>query len=176
MHYYNLEQYFTVCIVLGSAVSFHSLLNTVHVLLSTKPGSKVTNLTLLIDEAALNSSYYLIISKYNDEVVYHNNSGRSIIHYSHNIEPLFELTSSTPDLVSSNDTLISHLRLASPVQECVTADSTRYVAVSFSLHLLSDSLYHLGNHLIVIRADFKNRSSTNAYISYQLFGWPWKQV
>ena len=49
-------------IVLGSAISFDSLLNTVHVLPTTKPGSIVANVTLLIDEATLNSSSYLIIS------------------------------------------------------------------------------------------------------------------
>ena len=46
-------------IVLGFAISLDSLLTTVHVLPTTKPGSIVANLTLLIDEAALNSSYYI---------------------------------------------------------------------------------------------------------------------
>ena len=44
------------------------------------------------------------------------------------------------------------------MRECVT-DSKRYVAVSFGLCLLSDSLYHLGDHLITITAHFENISS-----------------
>ena len=134
-------------IVLGSAISFDSLLTTVHVLPTTKPGSIVANLTLLIDEAALNSSYYMEIYKYNNVRVYHNDSGWIGPHLSSNINPLFQLISSTPDVVVSDGNInslifknsaIQHLRMASPVK-CVT-DSTRYVAVSFGLHLLSDSL------------------------------------
>ena len=95
--------------------------------------------------------------------VRHNNSGRITIHYSRNIDPLFELTLSTPDLVVTdefslkfkNSSILSRLRMASPVRECVT-DSTRYVAISFGLRLLSDSLFHLGDHLISIDAHLEN--------------------
>ena len=159
-------------IVLGSAISFDSLLTTVHVLPTTKPGSIVANLTLLIDEAALNSSYYMIIYKYNTGV-YHNNSGLINPHLSKNINSLFELTSSTPGFVVQfvSDGNINRLiltnsaiqQMASPVK-CVT-DSTKYVAVSFGLRLLSDSLYHLGDHLIQIHVRFNTR--TNLYDFHQ---------
>ena len=157
-------------IVLGSAFSFDSLLTTVHVLPTTKPGSIVANLTLLIDEAVLNSANFLAITN-NFRQVYHNNSGWIGHCYSNNINPLFELIFSTPDLVVTDDTLIfknstvlSHLRMASPVQVCVS-DSKRYVAVSFGLRLLSDSLYHLGDHLIKIQAALFNK--TDSYYSLQ---------
>ena len=166
MFYYNLVQYFTVYhIVLGSAVSFDSLLKEVYVLPTTKPGSIVANLSLLIDETVLNSSYYMTISK-DIGSISHNDSGKITTNLlSNNFRPLFELTSSAPDLVVSDDNtgrLISHLRMTSPVQECVT-NSTRYVAVSFGLRLLSDSLYHLGGHFISIRAELKNGTNTINY-------------
>ena len=160
-----------VPIVLGSAVSSDSLLTTVHVLPTTKPGSIVANLTLLIDEAALNSSYYMIISKFVGPV-YHNNSGWIIPHFSRKIKPLFELISSAPDLVVPDDNrlifntsaTLSRLRMASPVK-CVT-DSTRYVAVSYGLRLLSDSLYHLGDHSIFIEAGFHTKSKSYFFNQY----------
>ena len=161
-----------VIIVLGSAISFDSLLNTIHVLPTTKPGSIVVNLTLLIDEAALNSSYYMEIYKYVTVRVYHNESGWISLS-SMNINSLFELTSSTPaGLVVTHgnfnrlifmNSAIQYLRMTSPVK-CVT-DSTRYVAVSFGLRLLSDSLYHLGDHLIQIHVRFRTR--TNLYDFHQ---------
>ena len=161
-----------VCLSLfyvGSAISFDSLLNTVHVLPTTKPGLIVANVTLLIDEAALNSSSYLIIYKYIGPV-YHNDSGWISTHFSNNINPLFEITSPTPDFFISDDngliynkSAILRLRMASPVK-CVT-DSTRYVAVSFGLHLLSDSLYHLGDQIITIEAGLHTK--TNSYFIYQ---------
>ena len=157
-------------IVLGSAISFDSLLTTIHVLPTTKPGSIVANLTLLIDEAALNSSYYMEIYKYNNGRVYHNDSGWIGPHLLYNINPLFELISSTPDVVVSDgnrlifkNSAIQHLRMAPPAK-CVT-DSTRYVAVSFGLRLLSDSLYHLGDHLIIIKVSFCTR--TKSYFFHQ---------
>ena len=173
VHVVNKKMYVDwISLFLGSAISFDSLLNTVHVLPTTKPGSIVANLTLLIDEAALNASYFLIISKYIGGV-YHNDSGWVNPHYSNNIDPLFELISSTPDVVVSEDgniyrlifknSAIQHLRMASPVK-CVT-DSTRYVAVSFGLHLLSDSLYHLGDHIIMIQVSLQTK--TNSYIFQQ---------
>ena len=163
MFYYNLVQYFTVYhIVLGSAVSFDSLLKEVYVLPTTKPGSIVANLSLLIDETVLNSSYYMTISG----LVSHNDSGKITTNLlSNNFRPLFELTSSAPDLVVSDDNtggLISHLRMTSPVLGCVS-NSTGYVAVSFGLRLLSDSLYHLGGHFISIQADLKNGTNTINY-------------
>ena len=158
-----------VIIVLGSAISFDSLLNTVHVLSTTKPGSIVANLTLLIDEAALNSSYYMAIYKYSTVRVYHNESGWINPHLSKNINSLFELTSSTPAGLGVTDgninrlifknSAIQYLRMTSPVK-CVT-DTTKYIAVSFGLRLLSDSLYHLGDHLITIYVSFRTR--TNSY-------------
>ena len=162
--------YNIICVVcIGSAISFDSLLNTVHVLPTTKPGSIVANVTLLIDEAALNSSSYLIIYKYIGPV-YHNDSGWISPHFSNNINPLFEITSPTPDFFISDDngliynkSAILRLRMASPVK-CVT-DSTRYVAVSFGLHLLSDSLYHLGDQIITIEAGLHTK--TNSYFIYQ---------
>ena len=161
-----------VIIVLGSAISFDSLLNTIHVLPTTKPGSIVANLTLLIDEAALNSSYYMEIYKYVTVWVYHNESGWISLS-STNINSLFELTSSTPaglvvtegninSLIFKNSA-IQYLRMTSPVK-CVT-DSTKYVVVSFGLRLLSDSLYHLGDHLIQIHVRFRTR--TNLYDLHQ---------
>ena len=158
-------------IVLGSTISFDSLLNAVHVLPTTKPGSIIANITLLINETALKSSYYMTISN-NFRRIYFNNSGWVYPHYSRNIEPLFELISSTPDLVVTdgftlifkNSSILSRLRMASPVQECVT-DSTRYVAVSFGLRLLSDSLYHLGDHFITIDVGLFTR--INSYYFHQ---------
>ena len=160
-----------VPIVLGSAVSSDSLLSTVHVLPTTKPGSIVANLTLLIDEAALNSSYYMIISKF-FRLVYHNDSGWISPHISSNINPLFELISSAPDVVVSDDNrlifntsvTLSRLRMASPVK-CVT-NSTRYVAVSYGLRLLSDSLYHLGDHSILIKVGFHTKSKSYFFNQY----------
>ena len=156
-------------IVLGSAISFDSLLNTVHVLPTTKPGSIVANVTLLIDESALNSSFYLIIYKYIGPV-YHNDSGWISPHFSNNINPLFEIISPTPNFFISDDnsliynnSAILRLRMASPVK-CVT-DSRRYVAVSFGLRLLSDSLYHLGDQIITIEAGLHTK--TNSYFIYQ---------
>ena len=166
MFYYNLVQYFTAYhIVLGSAVSFDSLLKEVYVLPTTKPGSIVANLSLLTDETVLNSTYYMTISK-DIGSISHNDSGKITTNLlSNNFRPLFELTSSAPDLVVSDDNtgrLISHLRMASPVLGCVS-NSTRYVAVSFGLRLLSDSLYHLGGHFISIQADLKNGTNTINY-------------
>ena len=158
-------------IVLGFAISLDSLLTTVHVLPTTKPGSIVANLTLLIDEAALNSSYYMEIYKYNNGRVYHNKSGWIGPHLSNNLNPLFELILSAPDVVVSDanrlifkNSTIQRLRMAPPVK-CVT-DSTRYVAVSFGLRLLSDLLYHLGDHLIEIQGSLRTRTKSYSFHQY----------
>ena len=124
----------------------------------TKSGSTVATVKLWVDEAVLNSSTSLIIAKFTSPLIHHF-SGLIVQHFSSQVRPLFEISLSEKSSISNTYNLnfdsatLQHL-IASSMERCaVISSSKRYVAISFDLKLLSDSLYHLGDHNIYMSAD-----------------------
>ena len=135
-------------------VAFDPILQTVKVHPTSKSGSTVATLKLWIDEAVLDSSTGLSILKY-FSLVHHNFSDQIVPRFSH-VRPLFEMSPSENSSISSifylnlDSATLPHL-IASSMERCaVTSSAKRYVAISIDLKLLSDSLYHLGDHNIYI--------------------------
>ena len=140
-----------------STMDFDPIPQNVQVHPTSKLGSTVATLKLWVDEAILDSSIDLSIQK-GAGLIQHNFSDQIVPHFSTNVKPLFELSASENSSISSTFYLkfnsATLLRLtASSMERCaVTSSPKRYVAISFDLKLLSDSLYHLGEHSIYIRA------------------------
>ena len=94
--------------------------------------------------------------------VQHNSSGRSVLH-NHDTYPLFKMslssnpTISYPFYLSYNSTAVAELRELSPVY--CTVDSRNYSAITVDLYLLSNALYHLGDHSIYIFGAVQSNNS-----------------
>ena len=135
----------------------------------TTPGMMVATLRMLIDEMTLNNTSSLYLWAYSDNV-YHNNSDiiwqEYFQYYSHSILPLFKLmpsnnsltpTNVTNNIAYFNSTAVAKLKELSPV-DC-SANSQRYIAISLDLYLLSNSLYHLGDHSVYFHAKIISNGS-----------------
>ena len=148
-------------------MAFDPLPQLVQVDPTSKSGSTVATVKLWIDEAVLNSSTSLSISKYTG-LIHQNFSDQTIPHFSSHVRPLFEMSPSENSSISSINYLnfdsatLPHLTASSMEWCAVTSSLKRYVAISFDLKLLSDSLYHLGDHNIYMGASLlsRNRSYT----------------
>ena len=154
----------------SSAVSlssplFDKLTKTVQVTPETAAGSKIATLRILMNEMTLSDISTVILTVFYGGV-FHNNSGRSL-HYWPSNQPRFKVVlsniSSNPTSYSSfsvhlNSTAVAELRELSPVY--CTVNCQNYIAISLDLYLLSDSLYHLGEHPIVFLGVF---ISNNTY-------------
>ena len=141
----------------------------------TAAGSKVATVRILIDEMTLSNTSSLSLDYYYGSV-FHNNSGTSLSYW-HSSHPLFKLVPSnnfsSPTSYSYhpyyyyynylyfNSTAVAELRELSPVY--CTVNSQNYIAISLDLYLLSDSLYHLGDHAVNILGNFIS-NNTNYYI------------
>ena len=138
-------------------MAFDPIPQVVQVDSMTKSGSTVATVKLWVDEAVLNSSTSLSIAKFTG-LVQHNFSDQIVPHFSSHVRPLFEMSPSEKSSVSSIyflnfDSATLPGLTASSMERCaVTSSSKRYVAISFDLKLLSDSLYHLGDHNIYMGA------------------------
>ena len=148
-------------------MAFDPVLQVVQVDPTTKSGSTVATVKLWIDEAVLNSSTSLGISKYTG-LIHQNFSDQTFPRFLTYVRPLFEMSPSENSSISSFyylnfDSATLHRLTASSMEQCaVTSSLKRYVAISFDLKLLSDSLYHLGDHNIYMGASLlsRNRSYT----------------
>ena len=138
-------------------MSFDPILQIVQVHPTTKSGSTVATVKLWVDEAVLNSSTSLIIEKLTG-LIQHNFSELVVPHFSSHVQPLFEMSPSENSSISSISFLYFDSATlpgltASSMERCaVTSSAKRYVAISIDLKLLSDSLYHLGDHNIYMSA------------------------
>ena len=147
-------------------MAFDPIPQLVHVDSMTKSGSTVATVKLWVDEAVLNLSTSLSILKFTG-LIQHNFSDLVIPHFSSRVRPLFEISPSDMSSVSSVyyldfDSATLPGLAASSMERCaVTSSSKRYVAISIDLKLLSDSLYHLGDHNIYMGAYL--RSPNNSY-------------
>ena len=117
-----------------------------------------------MNEMILNNSTTLFLWIY-PHFILHNNSGRLQLYY-HHTQPLFKLVpsnnSSNPTTFSShyfyfNSTAFAELRKVSPVY--CTVNSHSYITISLDVVLLSNSLYHLGDHPIDIGASLVYNNS-----------------
>ena len=123
---------------------------------TSKSGSTVATLKLWVDEAILNSSASLSIRKYTG-VVLHNNSDQIVPRFISRIQPLFEMSPSEDPSISDifylnfDKATLSRL-IGSSMEQCIASSGKRYIAISLDLRLLNDSLYHLGDHSILIGA------------------------
>ena len=148
-------------------MAFDPIPQLVQVDSTTKSGSTVATVKLWIDEAVLNSSTRLRIFKYTG-LIHQNFSDQTIPRFSTHVRPLFEMSPSEKSSVSSISFLYFDSATlpgltASSMERCaVTSSAKRYVAISIDLKLLSDSLYHLGDHNIYMSAVLlsRNRSYT----------------
>ena len=134
-------------------MAFDSVPQYVQVHPTSKSGSTVATLKLWVDEAVLNSSTSLSITKYTG-FIHQNFSDQIVSRFPAHGQPLFEMSASENSSISStfqlnfNSATLSHLTASSMERCAVTSSTNRYVAISFDLKLLSDSLYHLGDHII----------------------------
>ena len=138
-------------------MAFDPITQTVQVRPTSKLGSAIETVKLWIDEAILGSIDSLFVLKFVD-VVHHNFSDMIVPHLSPNIRPLFEMSLSDDPSISGihflkfdNNTTLSHLT-GSSREWCNASSTKRYVAISLDLRLLSDSLYHIGDHSILMSA------------------------
>ena len=144
-------------------MAFDPLPQLVQVDPTSKSGSTVATVKLWIDEAVLNSSTSLSISKYTG-LIHQNFSDQTIPLFSTHVRPLFEMSPSENSSISSINYLnfdsatLPHLTASSMERCAVTSSLKRYVAISFDLKLLSDSLYHLGDHNIYMDAFLLSRN------------------
>ena len=123
---------------------------TITVTPQSKAGSNVGTINFLIKESQANNTmiyFYNYVS--NLIVTIHNNSGEQILHY-HDIHPTVHI------LVRNTNDTIASFRYWSPFQfqdiasaQCVY-NSITYLTVSLDIVLSSDSLYHLGDHVIYL--------------------------
>ena len=152
-------------------ILFESAQQTVRVTPSTTAGSTLATVTLLIDTALLTdenirNTSSLSIYK-NSGVIQHNDNGSIISRYSSNVRPLFKIVLKNNVTISGEYFLpfdsnhLRQLRDTSPVK-CIKND-TSYLAISLNLTLLSDSLFHLGDHPIYIGALL---NVNNSYYSF----------
>ena len=149
-------------------IVFESARQTVRVTPSTTAGSTLATVTLLIDTAFLTdenirNTSSLSIYK-NSGVIQHNDNGSIIPHFFSNVRPLFKMVLATISgeyLLQFDSNHLRQLRDTFPVK-CIKND-TSYLAISVDLTLLSDSLFHLGDHTIYIRASL---NVDNSYYSF----------
>ena len=152
-----------------STMAFDPVPQTVQVHPMSKSGSTVGKLKLWINKAILDSSTGLRIWKY-FSYIHHNFSDQIVSHpfSSHKFLPVFEISPSEDPSISGtyfNSTTLSHLTAPSMERCAVTGSTKRYVAISLDLRLLSDSLYHLGQHNIIISAVL--HMPNNSYIIFE---------
>ena len=143
---------------------------TVQVHPTTKSGSTVATLKMWVDEAILNSSASLSIWKHAG-LIFHNNSDQIIPRYISHIQPLFEMLLSEDPSISDtyylkfDNATLSRL-IGSSMEQCVASSAKSYIAISLDLRLLSDSMYHLGDHDILMSAYLS--TPNNTYIFYTI--------
>ena len=152
-------------------IVFESTQQTVRVTPSTTAGSTLATVTLLIDTALLTDENIRNTSSLNiyknSGVIQHNDNGSIIPHYSSNVRPLFKMVLKNNATISGEYFLqfdsnrLRQFRDTSPVK-CIKND-TSYLAISVDLKLLSDSLFHLGDHPIYISASL---NVNNSYYSF----------
>ena len=152
-------------------IVFESAQQTVRVTPSTTAGSTLATVTLLIDTAFLTDENIRNTSSLNiyknPGVIQHNDNGSIIPRYYSNVRPLFKMVLKNNATISGEYFLqfdsnhLRQLRDTSPVK-CIKND-TSYLAISVDLTLLSDSLFHLGDHLIYISTSM---NVNNSYYSF----------
>ena len=149
-------------------MAFDPLPQYVQVHPTTKSGSTVATLKLWIDEAVLNLSTSLRIFKVAG-IISHNFSDQIVPHFTSHIQPLFKISPSEDPSIANISYLnfdaatLSRL-MASSMEWCaVTSSTKRYVAISLDLRLLDDSLYHLGEHNVIIGADLYTPNNHYAF-------------
>ena len=152
----------------GSTLAFDQIPQNIQVHPMSKSGSAFATFKLWVDEAVLNSSTSLDVVKYTG-LIHHNFSDQIVPHFLTHVRPLLEMSASENSSISStfrlnyNSTTLPRLT-ASTMERCaVTSSTKRYVAISFDLKLLSDSLYHLGEHNIYMIAHLRSPNNTYTF-------------
>ena len=121
---------------------------TITVTPQSKAGSKVGTISFFINETQANNTMIFFFYISNSYFTIHNNSGEQIEH-SHDIHPTFYLLVSKTNNTVPYFSPFSFRDLASA--KCVY-NSTTYFIVPFDIVLSSDSLYHLGDHVVYLEA------------------------
>ena len=166
MCHYNPVIFFTFFFSVPT-MAFDPIPQTVQVKPTSKSGSTVATLKLWVDEAILNSSASLRISKYAG-LVLHNNSDQIMPRFISHIQSLLEMSPSEDPSISStfylnlDDVTLSRL-IGSSMEQCIASSAKRYIAISLDLRLLNDSLYHLGDHSILMGAYLRTPNNTYTF-------------
>ena len=150
-----------MCILLlGQPIQFDNVQHTVTVTPQSTAGMKVAFISIMAEESALKNADSLLILKTNlfvrNNNSNNNNSGQSFVRLPTVTPTLaFGLSNSTVRPSASTNSFliftksaIADLIAASQVS-CII-DSTKYINIPFELRLLSESFFHLGDHVIAI--------------------------
>ena len=158
------DNFFLIYLFSVFTMAYDPIPQPVQVHPTTKFGSTVATLKLWVDEAILNSSASLSIRKY-ASLILHNNSDQIVPHFLTHLQPLFEISPSEDPSISDTfylnfDYVTLSRLIGSSMEHCNASSAKRYVAISLDLRLLNDSLYHLGDHSILMGANLNMPDNT----------------
>ena len=145
--------------LLGQPIQFDNVQHTVTVTPQSTAGTKVAFINIMADESALKNADSLFILKTNLFVRnnnINNSSGQSFVRLP-TVTPTLAFglsnstvrpSASTNSFLIFTESAIADLIAASQVS-CII-NSTKYITIPFELRLLSESFFHLGDHVIAI--------------------------
>lgn len=144
-------------LLLGQPIQFDNVQRTVTVTPQSTAGTKVAFINIMADESTLKNADSLFILKTNLFVRNsNNNSGQSFVRLPTVTPTLaFGLSNSTARPSASTNSFLIFTKsaiadlIATSQVSCII-NSTKYITIPFELRLLSESLFHLGDHVIAI--------------------------